>query len=79
MAGDSQDRLQLKIQIDATSTACFLQGGTGLIDFWNRGGNVLIWGLQFEIGEIIWGLIYSQYALVQAIFLVSRFISELGS
>ena len=30
--------------------------GGKLLDVWNRGGNVLIWGLQFEVGEIIWGL-----------------------
>ena len=28
----------------------------GLLDSWNGGVNVLIWGLQFWGGEIIWGL-----------------------
>ena len=28
----------------------------GLFDFWNGGANLLIWGLQFGSGQIIWGL-----------------------
>ena len=28
-----------------------------LLDFWNGGSNVLIWGLQFGVGKIIWDLI----------------------
>ena len=28
----------------------------GLLDFWNLSANVLLWDLQFEPGEIIWGL-----------------------
>ena len=31
-------------------------GGGGLSYFWNGGAYVLIWGLKFEVGEIIWGL-----------------------
>ena len=27
-----------------------------LLDYWNVGANVLILGLQFRLGEIIWGL-----------------------
>ena len=30
--------------------------GGGLLDFKNGGANVLIWGLQFVVGQIIWGL-----------------------
>ena len=30
-------------------------GGGGLLDFWNRGANVLISGLQFKVGKIILG------------------------
>ena len=30
--------------------------GRELLDFWNGGANVLMWGLQFGEGEIIWGL-----------------------
>ena len=28
----------------------------GLLDFWNRDANPLIWGLQFGVGKIVWGL-----------------------
>ena len=31
-------------------------GGGEPLDFWNGVANVLIWGLQFGAGEIIWGL-----------------------
>ena len=34
---------------------CVCEGG-GLSYFWNGGAYVLIWGLKFEVGEIIWGL-----------------------
>ena len=30
--------------------------GGRVLDFWNGGANVLIWGLQFGEEEIIWGL-----------------------
>ena len=30
--------------------------GVELLDFWNGGANVFIWGLKFGTGEIIWGL-----------------------
>ena len=33
-----------------------LPGGGGILGFWNGGADVLIWGLQFWGGEIIWGL-----------------------
>ena len=36
----------------------FRRGGGGLLDFWNGGANVFIWGLPFGAGEIIWGLIF---------------------
>ena len=38
--------------------SCFLTTPPprGLLDFWNGGANVLIWGLQFGVGEIIWGV-----------------------
>ena len=41
---------------ERTITSNENQGGGGLLDFWNERANVLIWGLQFKTGKIIWGL-----------------------
>ena len=55
--------------------------GGELLDVWNEGADVLIWGLPFGVGEIIWSLIIPicNCVIVQAKFLVSSLFSKLDS
>ena len=46
----------------------------GLLDFWNGGANVLIFGgLQFVVGEIIWGL---KFQISQMYYLWSEILGR---
>ena len=39
-----------------------LPPGGGLLDFWNWASNVVIWGLEFGVGEIIWDLKFQGFS-----------------